>query len=198
MSPEPPALRYVLDTHVLIWYFTGNRRLPELGHIAEHVLNLVLDTAVACGVWELAADGAEHGRVAVRHPQVYLPYAAQLELVTQVLPGRAVFAFTHRKGQHLAFAGQADTDDGQNRHLVSLSIIDHAEVGAIGEEIAVACLQGTILPALKLGCQRMMYPRYGRRTRLLAGQPRQHVANLTLAGAGHEHAADGLVRSNRR
>jgi hypothetical protein len=29
MSSELPVLLYVLDTHVLIWYFTGNRRLPE-------------------------------------------------------------------------------------------------------------------------------------------------------------------------
>ncbi len=29
MNPEPPALLYVVDTHVLIWHFTGNKRLPE-------------------------------------------------------------------------------------------------------------------------------------------------------------------------
>lgn len=29
MSSEDRPLLWVLDTHVLIWYFTGNRRLPD-------------------------------------------------------------------------------------------------------------------------------------------------------------------------
>ena len=44
------------------------------------------------------------------------------------------------RDQHLALTGQVDRDDGQNRHLAAMAIIDHAEVGAVGEQIAVVCL----------------------------------------------------------
>lgn len=29
MNTEPLPLLYIIDTHVLIWYFTGNKRLSE-------------------------------------------------------------------------------------------------------------------------------------------------------------------------
>lgn len=72
MSTAPPALLYVLDTHVLIWYFTANRRLPEqlkdrIDQVRRQGGRLLVPTIVLAEALAVAAKG----RVAFDFDQLY-------------------------------------------------------------------------------------------------------------------------------
>ena len=62
MSPEAQALLYVVDTHVLIWYFTGNKRLPEelknrIDSVRQQGGRLLVPTIVLAEALAVAAKG---------------------------------------------------------------------------------------------------------------------------------------------
>jgi len=69
-----------------------------LGNVAQNVVHLVLDTALALASGELQRYGIQHGLVAIGDPQVYGLHAPLLEVVQQVFPGVLVLPFAHREG----------------------------------------------------------------------------------------------------
>ena len=80
MSLEMPALLYVLDTHVLIWYFTGNKRLPEelknrIDQVRQQGGRLLVPTIVLAEALAVAAKG----RVAFDFDQLYQAVLAEPE-----------------------------------------------------------------------------------------------------------------------
>lgn len=85
--------------------FRPNTLLLALGHIAQDVLDLVLDAALPVRVWKATADRIEHGLMTIADPQVELLHAASLEVVQQVFPGGLVLSLADRKAQYLSFSG---------------------------------------------------------------------------------------------
>ncbi|MFN8468285.1 MAG: PIN domain-containing protein [Caldilineaceae bacterium] len=80
MSSEMLALLYVLDTHVLIWYFTGNKRLPEdlknrIDQVRQQGGRLLIPTIVLAEALAVAAKG----RVALDFDQLYQAVLAEPE-----------------------------------------------------------------------------------------------------------------------
>lgn len=72
MNPESPGMLYVLDTHVLIWYFTGSRRLSEelknkIDQVRIHGGRLLVPTVVLAEALAVAAKG----RVVFDFDQLY-------------------------------------------------------------------------------------------------------------------------------
>lgn len=70
--PQPRAPLYVLDTHVLIWYFTGSARLPEelkirIDQIRLQGGRLLVPTIVLAEALAVAAKG----RVAFDFERLY-------------------------------------------------------------------------------------------------------------------------------
>ncbi|MEW6447660.1 MAG: type II toxin-antitoxin system VapC family toxin [Bacillota bacterium] len=63
---------YVLDTHVLIWYFTGSRRLKQqLKELIDHVRSAGGRLLVPTIVLAEAMDIAEKGRVRFDFTEMY-------------------------------------------------------------------------------------------------------------------------------
>jgi hypothetical protein len=58
-----------------------------------------------------------------------------------------IFPVTDGEAQDLAFAGQVDADDGENRHLMTLTFIDDTEIGAIGKDILIMRRQRSFAPS---------------------------------------------------
>lgn len=80
MSPETPTLLYVLDTHVLVWYFTGNKRLPEelknrIDQVRQQGGRLLVPTIVLGEALAVAAKG----RVVLNFDQLYQAVLAEPE-----------------------------------------------------------------------------------------------------------------------
>ncbi len=62
MNTEPLPLLYIIDTHVLIWYFTGNKRLSEemkhtIDRVREQGGRLLVPTIVLAEALAIAAKG---------------------------------------------------------------------------------------------------------------------------------------------
>ena len=68
----PKDVLYVLDTHVLIWYFTGSRRLKQqLKELIDHVRSAGGRLLVPTIVLAEAMDIAEKGRVHFDFTEMY-------------------------------------------------------------------------------------------------------------------------------
>jgi PIN domain nuclease of toxin-antitoxin system len=62
MSNEAAPMLYVIDTHILIWYFTGNKRLSEklkntIDQVRQHGGRLLVPTIVLAEALNVAAKG---------------------------------------------------------------------------------------------------------------------------------------------
>lgn len=62
MNPDEPAMLYVLDTHVLIWYFTGNQRLSQtlrdkIDEVRQEGGRLLVPTIVLAEALNIATKG---------------------------------------------------------------------------------------------------------------------------------------------
>jgi hypothetical protein len=138
--------------------------------VAQDVVHFVFDTALTFTGGEFCLDRVEHGLIAIADPQGYLLHTPAFEVIQQLLPGQLVLFVADTEAQHLPFAGQIDPDHRQNRHFVTLAVVNDRKIGPIGKEIGILCRQWTLLPGRKLFFQGMKDPRYGRGTRLVARQ----------------------------
>src|SRR5712692_4847089 len=105
------------------------------GHVAQHVVHFVNDTALTSGVGELIRDGIKHGLVAIADPEINRFDASLFEIVQQVFPSLLIFSIPHAERQHVSLSRFSTTHHGQDGHLAPLAVINDGEVGSIRKRV---------------------------------------------------------------